>query len=71
MVTNFAKIWFVGHITDRESGAWRCCGVFSDINDGIKICEDKNYFVGPAYLNQELYDEKFPWVGSFFPLDLK
>ena len=70
MVTMFTKIWVVGRITNKETGAWLFCGVFTDMNTAIKVCEDKTYFIGPSFLNNEIHNEKVPWVGSFFPLNL-
>lgn len=71
MVTTFAKIWIVGRMIDKEAGVWQFCGAFTDINTAIKICENKTYFIGPSFLNNEIYNEKVPWVGSFYPLDIK
>ncbi len=70
MIPTFAKIWIVGKLINKETGAWLCCGAFSDINTAIKVCQDKNHFVGPAFLNNEMYNETVPWVGCFFPLNL-
>ena len=70
MVTMFTKIWVVGKIINKETGVWQICGVFSDLTAAIKVCENKTYFVGPAYLNNEIHNEKTPWIGSYFPLDL-
>ena len=66
----FAKIWIVGKITNKDSGVWLFCGCFTDMNTAIKICENKDYFIGPAFLNSELYNEKVPWVGCFFPMNI-
>lgn len=71
MITMFAKIWVVGKIVNKETGEWLCCGAFTDLNTAIKICMDKTYFIGPCYLNNEIHNEKVPWLGSYFPLDLR
>lgn len=68
MLMDFAKIWIVGKIINGSEHRWKLCGVFSDINHAILVCEDTSYFIGPAYLNNELHNQEIPWVGCYFPL---
>ena len=65
-------MWIVGKYFETESNtiiqAWEFFGVFDNKQKAIEQCEDENYFIAPAELNQVLSKKSIIWPGCYYPL---
>jgi len=63
------KFWIVGHyrMQTQSGSVWDFQGLFFTKRRAIKACKNKNYFIAPISLNQEIPTEPLPWPGLEFP----
>lgn len=65
-----AEVWIVGrYIMDVHGGiAWEFQGAFADKDKAVAACRDRNYFIGPATVDEERPHETEQWDGAYYPL---
>ena len=63
-------VWVAGHVLDdyeRCKSSWGLAGVFTEEFLAVEACINKNYFIGPAILNEALPEEVMKWRGAYYP----
>lgn len=67
--------WIVGQALIAEDGvdhgAWLFQGVFATEELAVVACVGRNYFVGPATLNEALPNEAEDWPGHYYPWEAR
>ncbi|MEE9117766.1 MAG: hypothetical protein V3U02_04115 [Calditrichia bacterium] len=65
-----AEYWICGKtFKDLEMHKrWEFAGVFDDKKKAIKACLSRDYFIGPAKLNDVFHDGQRQWPGAYYPL---
>ena len=62
------EMFVVGKVaSEKRFREWELVGVFSNIEDAVKVCRTKNHFVGPVTLNKDIGDERKTWPGVKYP----
>lgn len=59
---------FVGETNPGESCGWEFCGVFDSEELAVSQCHSREFFVGPATLNNPIADTKLDWEGLRWPV---
>jgi hypothetical protein len=64
-------IWVCGRrepVEGREWGIWHIQGIATTEEQGIAMCRDETYFIGPLPANVALQHDQIEWVGLYYPL---
>jgi len=64
------RAFIVGkYIDENEKGAvWDFIGIFASEERAILVCKgERNYFVGPVMMGEQLENARIPWPGAYYP----
>ena len=64
-------VWIVGKRSgtgDDDAAVWEFEGVFTKEQRAVEACQDADWFVAPARLDEQLPEAVVPWRGLYFPL---
>jgi len=62
------KLWIVGKYRgEGGSISWDFVGVFDNEDVAVDACLDYTFFVGPAYLNEDVGNKNIEWPGCYYP----
>lgn len=61
------ELWIVGQINPSNFLEWEFQGVFDSEEKAVSVCEDENWFIGPAKLNECRPSESEDWPEAYYP----
>ena len=61
-------VWIVGQVRSPEKNNWEFAGVYSLQKSAEDACRNFKYFVGHAFLDEQLPDETFEWPDAYYPI---
>ena len=64
---NNVLLWFVGQYKEKKD-TFEIQGIFSTEERALKACKDRNYFIHPLMLDEELPHETTKWKG-YYPIE--
>jgi len=64
------NLWICGQYRGGEISnvIWDFQGIFSEKEMAIRACRDRNYFIAPVTLNENVPDKDEVWPGVEYPL---
>lgn len=64
---NHIQLYIVGKINPENYKEWEFAGIYSDYEQAMVACKDKNYFVGSVILDERLSPGLNLWPGAKYP----
>ncbi len=60
-------LWICGKANPKNFQEWKFQGIFDSEDKARGACGDRNYFIGPATLNEALPPDPIEWPGAYYP----